>query len=268
MEVLRDWGALQHHLNAVSRFESGYSTNLYAPREQVDRWCATGSLRILSGEGATLVLRTDRDFDHIYHVARSQDALGTALAALKRGTYTTDLIGEGEALDPVCATYAANGFSPRTTLIRMTRGQPGETPETEDVVQATADDAPAVAALLDRLLDPLAEQVPNVEELRREAHAGRLLIVHHHGELAGMLLYDLKGRTAHLRFWHVDGKAQGGGVGRRLMAAFLSRCAAAQRLVLWVIGDNERSIAIYRHYGFAPDGLLDRIMVRQEQSFE
>lgn len=44
------------------------------------------------------------------------------------------------------------------------------------------------------------------------------------------------------------------------MAGFLSRCAQARRIVLWVIGDNERSIAIYRHYGFAAEGLLDRIM--------
>ena len=48
------------------------------------------------------------------------------------------------------------------------------------------------------------------------------------------------------------------------MSSFLERCAQARRIVLWVIGDNARSIAIYRHYGFETDGLIDRIMIRQE----
>jgi RimJ/RimL family protein N-acetyltransferase len=49
------------------------------------------------------------------------------------------------------------------------------------------------------------------------------------------------------------------------MSSFLARCAQAQRLVLWVIGDNQRSIAIYRHYGFELDGLLDRIMILRRE---
>ena len=267
MEPIGDWDAYRDRIGSISRGAPGFTSNLYAPREQVERWCADGVLRAVTGDGAMLLLRAERGFDRLYHVAESQAELGAVLALLPRGTYTTDLVGQGDALVQVCATYASVGFAARTTLIRMTRGQPDE-PSEADVTVATSEDAPAVAALLDRLLDPLAEQIPDVEELRREAEAGRLLIVRKGGEVAGMLLYDLQGFTAHLRLWHVDGNARGKGVGRRLMAGFLSRCASARRLVLWVIGDNERSIAIYRHYGFAPDGLLDRIMIRQEQSFE
>lgn len=266
MEWLRDWNAYQRCVGAVPRATQAYSSNLYAPRDQVDRWCAAGRLRALTADDVVLLLREDRDFHHVHHVAADQPALQRALAMLPPGTYVTDLIGQGEALDQLCATYSAAGFAPHAFLARMNRVQALGEPHDGDAEAATGEDAPAVAALLDRLLDRFAEQVPDVDELEREAKAGRLLVVRRDDAIAGMLMYDLKGRTAQLRFWHVDDKARGEGVGRRLMASFLSRCAQAQRLVLWVIGDNQRSIAIYRHYGFVPDGLLDRIMIlRKEQ---
>lgn len=261
MEPLRDWGAYQRCVGAVRRTTPDYTSNLYAAREQVERWIAAGQLRALATGTAALLLRADRDFHHIYHVAADQPALGAALALLPAGTFTTDLVGQGDSLDHVCATYAAKGFAPHSFLQRMSRVQePGDAGQ-GDVVAATADDAPQVVAFLDRLLDRFVEQVPDLDELRREARAGRLLIVRRNDLVAGILIYSLKGRAAELRFWHVDADARGAGFGRQLMASFLARCAQAQRLTLWVIGDNERSISIYSHYGFAPDGLLDRIMI-------
>lgn len=265
MEILGDAGAVGRRVGAIRRTRT-YSSNLYAAPDQLDRWGAAGGLRALSVDGAALVLRADRDFHHLFHVAESQAALGVALATLPTGTHVSDLIGQGAALDEVCSTYAANGFVPHSFLVRMVRVQPSGEPGEGEAVVATPEDAPAVAALLDRLLDRFAEQVPDIAELAREAAAGRLLLVRRSdGEVAGMLMYELKGQTAQLRFWHVDADARGQGVGRILMQAFLARCAQARRLILWVIGDNDRSIAIYRHYGFAPDGLTDRIMIRHKE---
>lgn len=264
MESIRDWDAYQRCVGAVRR-TTDYTSNLYAPREQVERWTAAGRLRALATDGAALLLRADRDFHHVHHVAVDQRALGAALTRLGGGTYTTDLVGRGDMLDRVCATYAANGFAPHCFLQRMSRVQTPDEPGDGDAAAATPDDAPEVAEFLERLLDRFSDQVPDVDELRREACAGRLIIVRRGDAVAGILIYALKGRAAELRFWHVDPDAHGEGIGRRLMASFLARCAQAQRLTLWVNGTNERSISIYNHYGFAPDGLLDRIMIRHEE---
>lgn len=265
MERLRDWEDWQRRIGAVPRAVATYTSNLYAAREQIEDWCAGGRLHALSAEQAVILLRADHGFHRLYHVARDLPALESALGRLPIGTYTTDIVGHGDTLDPVCAVYAARGFVPHTLLQRMTRvGLPSEMPE-GDAAIASPEDAADVAALLARLLDPVAEPVPRIDELRREARDGRLLILRRGDLIAGMLLYELKGRTAHLRLWHVDDNARGLGVGRRLMRSFLARCTQAQRLVLWVIGDNERSVAIYRHYGFEPDGLVDRIMIRHEE---
>lgn len=266
MERLRDWDAWRR-IGAVPRDTADYTTNLYAAREQIEDWCAAGRLHALSTERAVLLLRAGRGFHHVHHVASDLPALADALGALPAGTYTSDLVGQGEPLDDVCAAYAANGFVVHTVLQRMTRAGTPDAARADDATVAAPDEAAEVVALLERLLDPFAEPVPEVAALRREALEERLLIIRRDGAIVGMLLYEIKGRAAHLRLWHVDDNARGLGVGRRLMRNFLARCAQAQvqRLVLWVIGDNERSIAIYRHYGFAPDGLLDRIMIRHEE---
>ena len=220
---------------------------------------------MLIGEGAVLLLRADRDFQRVYHVAESQAALGAALGMLPPSGYVTDLVGNADGLEAVRATYARSGFEAYGFLQRMSRANAGEPCPGGDVLVATAADAAETHAFLERLLDPLVEQIPTVDELRQEAAAGHLLLVRREGAILGMLMFALKGVTGHLRFWHVDDTARGEGVGRRLLAGFFERCARARRLVLWVVGDNDRSIAIYRHYGFSPDGLLDQVMIQRRE---
>ena len=261
MEPVRDWEAYGRLAATVRRAGPSYTSNLYAACEMVERWGPAGRLSALVTDGAVLLLRADRDFARVYHLAENGDALARALARLPGGRYVADLIGRDEALDAVTRSYAASGFTSHATLRRMTRVQPTGEPEEGGATVATPADAPEVAAFLERLLDPLAEQLPEVEELREQADAGHLLLARRDGALAGMLAYDVGGALGHLRFWHVDATARGQGVGRDLMQAFLARCAQARRLVLWVMGDNQRSIDIYRHYGFTLDGLLDAVMI-------
>ena len=261
METVGEWDAWRRRLSAVRRVPSTYTTNLYATDEQIRRWCRAGRLHAITTDRAVLLMLADRDFHHVYHAAEDQPALGEALAMLPAGSYTADLVGRGEALDRVCATHGASGFAPHALLRRMSLMQtPAEAGEGEAEL-AESRDAPEIAALLERLLDRFTEQLPVLDELRQAADLENLLIVRRGAVIAGMLMYELKGQLGHLRFWHVDDNARGEGVGRRLMSAFLIRCAHARRLMLWVIGDNTRSISIYRHYGFAEDGLLDQIMI-------
>lgn len=262
MEVMADLDALQRHVASVTRAGPHYSTNLYASRDQIEKWNAATPLQILQTEGAFLLLRTDRDFRHVYHVANGMDALSAALRRLPPGCYTADLVGQGEPLERLCDAYAAAGFANYGFLRRMNRLAPPHIADDGEVEKAAPGDAPEVAEFLDRLLDRFMEQLPSIVELADAASLGRLLVTRGvDGAISGMLMYDVKGQLAHLRFWHVDTNVRGQGVGRRLMAAFLSRCVSLRRITLWVIGDNSRSISIYRHYGFTEDGLLDRIMI-------
>ena len=257
--------ALQQRVSAIPRGAADYTTNLYADREELERWSQSAPLQVETAtEGTVLLLRADRGFNRVYHVAQSSAALSSALTMLPPGYYVTDLIGKVDPLNKVCVAYAEAGFARHAFLRRMTctgHANVIDGGNSRSVAELAHPDAALdVAEFLDRLLDPYTDQPPSVAELTNAARDGRLLVVSRGGELAGILMYDRTAQAAHLRFWHVAPAAQGGGVGRALMVGFLARCMHVRRIVLWVVGDNERTLAIYRHYGFATDGLLDYIM--------
>lgn len=269
VEAVAEWEAFQGIVSSVSRKDALFTTNLFLTSEQFEGWSAVAPIQTLARERAVLALRADRDFHRVYHVAENNDALTAALAELPPGIYVSDLIGQGDSLDRAVDAYVTAGYTSQTFLRRMSRIQSPGIVSTRGVIsgagvsadRALPEDVQAVAELLERLLDRFTEQLPGIDELDAAAAAGRLLIVRRGDGLAGMLMYELRGKLAHLRFWHVDHDTRGAGVGRCLMARFLDDCEQARRIVLWVIGTNQRSIDIYRHYGFAEDGLLDRIMI-------
>jgi RimJ/RimL family protein N-acetyltransferase len=47
-----------------------------------------------------------------------------------------------------------------------------------------------------------------------------------------------------------------------LIKEFFRACSGARRIVLWVAAANFESIAKYRHFGFNPEALEDRVMSR------
>lgn len=261
MEIVPNWQKLQQQLRNVSRGAIDYSTSLYASPSQIDQWCLAGSIRTMVTDETVLVLRTERDFQRIYHVTSNVQSLTEKLRNLPTGRYVADLVGRHSSIKVPRAAYEASGFRLHSTLCRMVRAKSHVLLPSGSADRAHSNDVMAVELFLERLLDPLSEQLPTVEELNKAAEEGRLLIVKHDAVLAGMLMYDLQEKLAHLRFWHVDPTAQGLGVGRDLMGSFLSECGDNRRVVLWVIGDNARAIAIYDRYGFTFDGLLDHIMI-------
>ena len=133
---------------------------------------------------------------------------------------------------------------------------------------ASLEDVSKVYALLERQLDPFAEQIPSVDDLRREVQRGHILVVRRGSDVTGMLMYELRGHMAHLRLWHVDKDLQGKGIGRCLMTTFLKRCSQTHRILLWVLASNTRAISIYERHGFVFDGLQDQIMIRPKERLE
>ncbi|HEX7642373.1 MAG TPA: GNAT family N-acetyltransferase [Noviherbaspirillum sp.] len=266
MQLLSDWEQFRHSFHRIKRNNSGYSTNLYAGKEQVESWLAHGQLFCLSGHGADLFLRRDRDFHHVFHVAASSAALTSALkgAPLPPTALTVDLVGTPDALAPWIGAYRMAGYAAHTTLCRMSKSGPASVapvPE-EGVEQAGPEDAAAIVAFFERLLDRHAEQLPSIDEVAYEARQGRVLLVRRGNAPCGVLIFALKGKSAQLRYWHVDEQARGQGTGSRLMRQFLAHCRGAARIVLWVKANNTASLSIYRYYGFETDTLVDEIMIK------
>jgi len=81
------------------------------------------------------------------------------------------------------------------------------------------------------------------------------------GALAGLLLFERRGVTSTVRHWLVDAAVRHRGVGGALMRRYFEGQRGVRRFLLWVAFDNEDAIRKYRHYGYAPDGLIDIVLV-------
>ena len=245
---------------------SGCLTNFFAERDELLSWIERGGVSYEESTGALLVLRRDRDFQHLYHIAGSSGELSTALSALleKRTDQriVADLVGPPADLEVVTRVYGDNGFREHTSLIRMMRM--GESPPLNGgnpALFAEESDVPAVQAFVDRMLDRFRDQIPDALELKAAAARRNLLIERSSDRLVGFLLFANTGITSVLRYWYVDPKYVGQGIGGRLMHTYLRNSATTRRFILWVVSDNGDSIAKYEHYGYRREKLMDRIMI-------
>lgn len=257
-------------LERVRRAGAGPVTNWFATPERIDDWIGRNSLSCLQGERALLILRRDRGFHRVYHSAADLEALSAVLRSSSgelavNGVLTADLIGQPLDVERVAGIYRESGFTDHNCLVRMIRmAAPEEVAESEpDVAFAGPADVAAVAAFLDRLLDPYTDQIPDEDEIREAASRRNIILVRRGESVGGLLLFETMGLTSHLRYWYVDGAARNLGIGARLIRRFFRLSSGSKRLILWVVRDNSDAIAKYRHYGFRPETLVDRIMIRR-----
>jgi GNAT superfamily N-acetyltransferase len=143
---------------------------------------------------------------------------------------------------------------------------------------ARAEDAPALAhALLTAWLQTYPNRDVGIDEAWIRAHRGDVVtsegiaqwrefieeaerqparclcrVVRHGEEIVG-LLCGRRDEGVRLGPMYLLRQAQGRGIGRRLMAAFLAWADGAP-IRLWVTTYNERAISFYRHYGFEDTG--------------
>jgi hypothetical protein len=242
-------------------------TNFYPTPDKLQRWVDRGDMFSLTAGDVLFVLRRDRDFFHLAYVTSSVANLGPALREVVDrvpATVTADLLGKRDGVVEVAAKFHDAGFRDLCTLERMTRHGDGSAESADpDVAIATTDDAPALAAMLDAALDRFAEQIPDVDEMRRAAAEGKILVVRSGDAIAGMLFYEITGQSSLLRHWVVDGAYRDQRVGARLIRRYFSDGKDVRRFVLWVISDNDNAIDRYRHYGYAKDGLIDQVLIRR-----
>ena len=265
--AVRSAGALFDELRQLRTGAPGFTTTLFAAEAQVEAWARRGVLSRVTAPGCILLLRRDRALAHLYHWAASREALDAALASLP-GTgeppLVADLVDRAERVPQLSALYARHGFARYATLVRMARVAPAGAPAAmpPDVEVAGPADTADVHAFFERLLDPVSMQVPELEEIAEAIAQRSVLVVRRGAALGGVLVFQLQGQSAILRYWWVHERARDQGIGARLMRGMFAACASARRTVLWVLADNDDAIRKYEHYGFGREGLVDEVMLR------
>ena len=284
MQPVTDSAPLFEAIQRVRQGAAGFSTSFFASREQAQAWAVRGVLSYTGDERSLLIFRRDRDFQHLYHAAADAEALSAALASLSTlngaadfgaaltaefgAALTADLVGREGDVRALAELYRRHGFAEYTSLFRMVRlADPAVPDDYEDPLVTFAEpaDAPAILAFLERLLDRFAEQIPELDEIEQAIARRNIIIVRHGAGLGGLLFFETTGQTSILRYWFVDDRHRGEGIGARLIKTFFRLCRAGKRIMLWVIADNAGAIEKYQHYGFRAESLVDQIMIRKEE---
>jgi ribosomal protein S18 acetylase RimI-like enzyme len=262
---------LYPEMDRIKSLGRGYLTNLYASRSDLEGWLRVGALSRFIADECLLLFRFDRGLLRVYHAATGRNGLAAALAAagpaLDPGLpLLVDLVGRAADLEGLATEYRARGFDDYCTLLRMARPRKGAAVGAEPTVEtATPADLEKVDGFLHRVLDPFRDQIPTIREIAEAIDGKTVLLTRRERRIAGLLYFDQVGRSAHLRFWYVAPERSAPGTGGPLMREFLRRCDAADRIVVWVASTNAGAIEKYEHYGFRPDAIVDRILIRRSE---
>jgi hypothetical protein len=247
-----------------------FCTNFFPVQATLQEWIAHGELLSSVHDGASFFLRRDRDFWHLYFCAASPAALrreGTQLEELRLERVVTDLVGTESTLAELQGALESVGLRPHARLQRMSRtgghNKPVAPAEGLQITLPSPSASSAVVSLIESAFDCYTEQIPVLYEVEAAIRAGKILVAESSGQMAGLLFFETQGFASTIRFWVVAERFRALRVGSALMAHYFEAHSTVRRFTLWVNTRNHNAMQKYAHYGYAPDGLVDQIMVNQ-----
>lgn len=176
-----------------------------------------------------------------------------------------DLIGNETAVAEMLAPLEAAGFSSYARLQRMARPAQitGSTDVNLPVVFVENTDAPAILELVENAFDRYGEQLPALYEIEAAIKNRQIFAVKRDEKIAGLLFFETQGFNSIVRFWAVAEEFRALKIGSALMQHYFKTQNAVRRFTLWVNTENENAIQKYKHYGYAPDGLIDCVLANK-----
>lgn len=259
--------------DAIQQAKAGaadFCTNFFPVQRRVQEWIDHEELQGDFRNGASFYFRRDRDFHHLYFCAASQTALKREVACLSElnsARMVLDLVGNETNLSELLALWKSSGFRPYKQLCRMARasqpGAPASSGIESRVEFAEKVDCEEILALVEQSFDRYGEQLPTRHEVEAAVQSRQILITKREGVVAGLLFFETQGLSSTLRFWAVAPECRTLRFGSALMRHYFATQSAVRRFVLWVATDNLDAVQKYRHYGYAPDGLVDYVLANE-----
>ena len=253
--------------DAIQRAKAGaraFCTNFFPVELKLRGWINHGELFVELRDGATFFLRKDRDFLRFYFCAADVAALQreiTAWPGLKTERVLTDLVGNESAVNNMLLALEPAGFRRHTQLRRLVKtGRSESASDGLPVGFAEKADGQAILGLIESIFDHYGEQLPMLYEIETAIESRQILAARSDGELAGLLFFETQGQASTVRFWAVAEKFRDLKTGSALIRHYFKIHDSVRRFTLWVNAGNDNAIRKYRHFGYAPDGLIDHVL--------
>jgi hypothetical protein len=270
MSPVRTAGEVLEAIQKVKAGATAFCTNFFPVQSKLESWVAHGELIAEVRDGVTFFLRKDRDFAHLYFCAANPSALGCELGQLSTiatEKLAADLVGPEASLADLLKLAEQSGFRRYSRLVRLARVASAITPSSAQspagIELATDAAGPDVLRLIEHSFDRFADQLPTLYEIEAAIANGQIFVIKQNTQLAALLFFETQGLTSTIRYWLVAAEFHSRGFGSALIRHYFTSQPAVRRFILWVTANNENAIQRYQHYGYAPDGLVDHVLVSE-----
>ena len=257
-------------LEAIQQAKAGaaaFTTNFFPVQAKLQSWIDHKELFAEMRNGLVLFFRKDRDFWHLYFSAASPAQLQKEIAygSATAEPAVMDVIGPEAALSDLLTLLLSCGFRPYSRLVRLARPHNHSIAESQSkspapITMAQLADSQAILQLLESSFNPHADQLPMAYEIEEAIARKQILTIKMDGKLAALLYFETQGVTSTVRYWAVADEFRSFRLGSALMRHYFATQQAVRRFILWVTAANEDALQKYRHYGYAPDGLVDHVL--------
>jgi hypothetical protein len=259
-------------LAAVRTGTQRYATNFFVAPQHRAPWFNSRVLWLVVRDDLAVFCREEEACWRIFF-SGARDALANALASMaftgNGKPLALDLIGRPADTTDLVAAAGKAGFHPHRRLQRLTRGvAPVPVEDGWTTGPMEPDDVASLVFMLHKDFDAVADQLPDHGELMAAMATGQVRVARDGHSVSGFLWAERTGVTVLIRYLCVDAAKRGTGFGGSLMRGYFREMAGCTRHLLWLRDNNRSAAACYGHYGYAPDGLEDQIMKRDEVKYE
>jgi GNAT superfamily N-acetyltransferase len=274
MKLVTEISTITNAYNQVKNFKKNFNTNFYIKTDQIKKLILNKLLyEITIGEVFFIIKKKD-SFSNLYFYASSLNELAKSLPTLLKifseETLVVDLLAKNDKC-PEKILFEQNQFILYTSLIRMScigKKIYNEGLISKNVRNAIKEDMQVVKKLLYLYFDPIAEQLPDTDDLLNWVNNNRVIVFEENSNILGFIIYDVNASTLYLRYWFVHPKYRDRKIGSHLFNEFLLRGRETHRQMFWVIKSNVNAIKRYLHYGFKEEIMYNFVFINKPLKYE
>ncbi|USG65729.1 GNAT family N-acetyltransferase [Brevibacillus ruminantium] len=244
----------------------GFLTNTFFTMQQLRAMLDLDHVTIMLTENAVVILMEEdqliRLFFYVTDLASLQQ-IKSALSGFKGKPIIADIIGRDKQVENIINGLKLYNFHKHSTMIRMKRpGLENQYKEVSNVTLATQGRVDEIMHLLYSEFDIYISHPPNREKLLRAIQNNEVTLVIQQNEIAGLAYFERLGeKLIYLYQLVVDKRFRGQGIADHLLTYQFNQLSKDVICQLWVESNNTFAINKYEKYHFAPDGLVDSIMI-------
>lgn len=277
MNKIESFNKINALVSELRNLKKGYVTNFYPDETKMESWIIRNQFYYESYEEVLFLIKDNGAFYNLFYCATNNVMLEKALLLFNEkhleSIVMTDIVGNEQQCRLVGECFKKCNFSEYVSLVRMSR----MTPKNEDnhidtlspnVKFAKIEQAEELYSLLSHYFDPLAEQLPTMEEIRQFVLQRQILVYSENNKIVGFVIFEKNSSTLYLRYWFVHPEHRNKKIGSSLLKLFFNEGKTTRRQLFWVIQNNKNAIIRYEHYGFKKENMYDFVLTNKSIRYE